>query len=496
GSGMVMAVPAHDQRDFEFATKYDIPIKVVVEPTDYEIYERNGKIPRAYEGEGTLTNSEEFNGLKTDEAKEKITQELENKELGKKSTQYKLKDWLISRQRYWGTPIPVVNCEDCGQVPEKEENLPIELPDKVEFGNGNPLETNEGWIKTSCPNCGKEAKRDADTMDGFMDSSWYFFRYADPHNDKEPFQREKADHWMPVDQYIGGDEHACMHLIYARFFTKFLRDIGYSSIDEPFQRLFSQGMVLGPDGNKMSKSKGNVISPEYALETYGLDSVRLFLVSVASPDKDVLWSDEGANGSLRFVKRVYNFVSNFQNSESSKRLQHHLNKTVKQVTENISNFKYNLAVVQIRDLFEKIEKENSISEQDLESLIKMLNPFCPHITEELWENLGNENFISLSEWPKSDENAIEEFFEQQEEKTEKAASDAENVLNMLEEREGKKSKVYIYTLPNEKDYYESTEIERKTGKPVQIFAVNEEEKYDPENVSKKAKPGKPAIYVE
>jgi len=393
--GVVMAVPAHDQRDFEFAKKYKIPIKIVIQNKEKNLDKKT--ITKAYTGQGTLVNSKKFNGLNSEKAKQKITKYLKFKKLGKTDIQYKLKDWLVSRQRYWGTPIPIIYCDSCGIVPEK--NLPVKLPEKVTFGKGNPLKTNKQFLNTKCPKCGKPAKRETDTMDTFFDSSWYFLRYTDPKNNKEPFDKKKAKYWLPVDQYIGGAEHACMHLIYARFFTKALRDLGFIKFSEPFLKLFNQGM-LHKDGFVMSKSRGNVVLPEVISKKYGIDTARLFLISIASPDKDLEWFEEGIEGSFKFINKVFNYFDKVKIGKTSKRIENKLNQAIKQTKEYIENFKYNLAVIKIRSLFESLE--NEISKKDLESLIKILSPFCPHITEELWEKIGNKSLVSLEEWPKYD----------------------------------------------------------------------------------------------
>ena len=399
GSGMVMAVPAHDQRDFEFAKKYKIPIKVVINPSSHALNAE--KMSRAYTDEGTLINSGEFNGTPNEDAIDEITKFLEKKKLGKKVVQYKLRDWLISRQRYWGTPIPFIYCDKCGLVPVPEKDLPVILPEDVKFGEGNPLATNNNFVNAKCPKCNGKAKRETDTMDTFMDSSWYFLRYCDSKNDKAPFDRKKADYWMPVDQYIGGAEHACMHLVYARFFIKALRDLGFLKFDEPFTNLFNQGMLHGTDGHVMSKSRGNVVMPETVSEKYGIDTARFFLVSIASPDKDLVWSDEGIEGSLRFVNRVINYFDIVKISKSSKRIESKLNKTIKEVTKNIENFDYNIAVIHLRQFFESLELE--VSKDTLEKFLKLLHPICPHITEELWASLGHEDSIHKSLWPTAKE---------------------------------------------------------------------------------------------
>ena len=489
GSGMVMAVPAHDQRDFEFAKKYGIKIKQVI---------KGGNIKKkSYIGEGGLTNSENFNGLVSREAKEHVTRFLAGKKLGRKTIQFKLKDWLISRQRYWGTPIPIVYCDKCGIVPVPEKDLPVKLPERVKFGKGNPLATNEKFVNTKCPKCGSKARRETDTMDTFFDSSWYFLRYCDNKNSKLPFGKTKVKYWMPVDQYIGGAEHACMHLIYARFFIKALRDLGFLNFDEPFTKLFNQGMLHGIDGNKMSKSSGNVVLPEEVSKKFGIDTARLFLVSVASPENDIDWSEKGIEGSLRFINKVMDYFGKVKVGKTDIKTESKLNKTIKNVTKHIENFKYNLAVIEIRNLFNSLPEE--ISKDVLEKSLKLLHPFCPHITEELWEKIKGKGFISLAEWPKVDEKKIDENFEKQEEAVEKLMEDINNIKNIVGHHGrtpkdfGKKSlqgaKVYVYVLPKELEIYKDVE-------DVQVFAVNDKDKYDPENKSKKVKPGRPGIYLE
>lgn len=492
GAGMVMAVPAHDQRDFMFAKKYNIPIKAVIQPELYEIDEK--KMARAYSGEGTLINSGEFDGIQNRDAIEEITKHLKNKKLGKKVVQYKLRDWLISRQRYWGTPIPIIYCEKCGIVPVPEKDLPVKLPEKVKFGKGNPLETNKNWLKVKCPKCGINAKRETDTMDTFVNSSWYFLRYCDPQNNKEIFNKKKAKYWTPIDQYIGGAEHACMHLIYFRFYTKFLRDIGMIEFDEPAKKLFHQGMLHGKDGNKMSKSLGNVINPLDIIEKFGADSLRLALMSFASPDSDTNWDEKVLTGSYKFINKVFDYFENVKIGKSDPKIESKLNKIIKEMTNQIENFKYNLAIIKVRDLLNSLPQETS--KEILEKALKLLNPFCPHLTEELWEKIGNKGFISLEEWPKSEEKKIDDKFDKEDQAKDKIVSDIINVLRIIEEKGDKKEKVYVYVIPNEKELYNESEITKRVGKEVKIFAVNDKEKYDPTNKSKNTKPGKPGIYLE
>ena len=494
GSGMVMGVPAHDQRDFEFAKKYGIPIKAVIDPIGEEV-EKPEKMTHAYTEKGHLINSGEFNGIDNEEAKEKITGFLIKKKEGKKVIQFKLRDWGFSRQRYWGTPIPIINCGKCGLVPVPEKYLPVKLPEIVKFGKGNPLETNEKWINVKCPKCKGNAKRESDTMDTFFDSSWYFLRYPDNKNSKKPFEKKIIDKWLPVNQYIGGAEHACMHLIYARFFTKALRDLGYLDFDEPFTKLFNQGMLLGEDGEKMSKSKGNVVNPDEVSKKYGMDTARFFLLSLAAPEKDRGWSEDGIQGSLRLINSIF---TKFQDiriiKHSDPKIESKLNKIIKEVTSQIENFKYNLAIIKIRELFNSLPKE--CSKVIFEKSLKLLHPFCPHITEELWEKIGNKNFISLEKWPEVEEKKINELFDKQEQAMEKLVQDIININKIIESRGEKKEKVYVYIVPNEKEFYDIEEINKRIGKKVSIFAVNDSKKYDPNNLSKKSKPGKPGIYLE
>jgi len=491
GSGMVMAVPAHDQRDFEFAKKYKLPIKQVISGPKV--------VSEAYAGEGSLINSGSFNGLDSEEAKEHIIKALEFKKLGRRKTQYKFRDWLVSRQRYWGTPIPVIYCDSCGIVPVEEKDLPVILPERVKFGTGNPLATNKEFLEAKCPKCGNKGRRETDTMDTFFDSSWYYLRYCDNKNSKKPFDIEKVKYWMPVDQYIGGAEHATMHLIYARFFIKALRDLGFLKFDEPFIRLFNQGMLHGSDGFVMSKSRGNVVLPEEVSKKYGMDTARLFLVSVASTDKDTQWSEKGIEGSFRFVNKVMDFFKEFKvkTGKADARLTSKINKTIKEVSEDIENFRYNLAVIKIRNLFDKIS-DNGIGKKEAEIFLKLLHPFCPHITEELWHKIGNKNFISTEKWPVADEGKINIEYEKEEEIVEKTIADVNNVMRIVKEKGKEVGKLYLYVMPNELSSYNSNidEIEKRTGLKTIVYAVNDKAKHDPEKKSSKAKPNRPSIFLE
>ncbi len=418
GTGAIMAVPAHDQRDFDFAVKYKIEIIPVIKPDEDNMDVYN--LTEAFAGDGTMINSGEFNGLSNREAITKISDFVESKGLGKSSINYRLRDWLISRQRYWGCPIPMIRCETCGWVPVKEEELPVMLPTDVVFsGKGeSPLLTSKIFNEVTCPCCGKKASRETDTMDTFLDSSWYFLRFTDAQNKHAVYDKKKADYWMNVDQYIGGVEHAILHLLYSRFFTKVLHDLGYCDAEEPFKNLLTQGMVL-KDGWKMSKSKGNVVSPEAIISKYGADTARLFILFASPPEKDLEWSDTGVEGSFRFLNRVWRVVIELKDSiaeakdtpyvqsEADKELDYQMNLTIKKVTEDIKErFNFNTAVSSIMELVNEIykykEKENidyPLLKKAIEFVIIMLNPFVPHISEELWLQIGGEGYAYNQSWP-------------------------------------------------------------------------------------------------
>lgn len=428
GTGAIMAVPAHDQRDFEFAKKFDLDIVPVVDSQNPEIDINN--LTEAFVAEGTMINSGKYTGMNNKEAIEEITKYLEADGLGKAQVNYKLRDWLISRQRYWGCPIPMVYCEECGWVPEKEENLPVKLPTDVEFtGKGDsPLKTSKTFGETTCPCCGKKAVREFDTMDTFVDSSWYFLRYCDAHNSEKPFDKKKADYWMNVDQYIGGVEHAILHLLYARFFQMVMHDLGLVDAEEPFDNLLTQGMVI-KDGAKMSKSLGNIVSPEEIQAKYGADTARLFILFAAPPEKELDWSDAGVEGSYRFLNRVYRLVQEYVNeirgdfrgsetitiqSAEDKALNFQLNATVKKVTEDAGGrFSFNTAISSIMELVNALYKYKQgevnvpLMNDAIEKLILILNPFVPHITEELWNDLGHEDRVYQQNWPEFDPAALE-----------------------------------------------------------------------------------------
>ncbi len=491
GSGMVMAVPAHDQRDFEFAKKYKIPIRVVIQPKKSKKLDEK-TMKQAFIDYGTLVNSGKFNGLSSEKSIKEISKFLEQKKKGKLTIQYKLKDWLISRQRYWGTPIPIVYCEKCGIVPVPEKDLPIILPEKVKFGKGNPLETNKSFVNTTCPKCKGKAKRETDTMDTFVNSSWYFLRYCDPKNKSKIFDKKKVKYWMPIDQYIGGAEYASSHLLYFRFYTLFLQSLGLLDFSEPAINLFNQGLVLGSDGVKMSKSRGNVVDPLDTVKKFGADSLRLYLISNASPDKGFQWDDKGVEGSLRFINRVMDYFIKLKFEKSDLRVESKVNKTIKEVTQDIKEFRYNLAVIKIRKLFDYFST-NQIDKKSAGSFLKLLHIFCPHITEELWHQ-WNKTFISLESWPKHEEKKINLKFEKEEEIQEKLKQDIRQIIKIT----GTKPKaIYIYVIPKELSVYELTKqsIKKEFGCDVKFQATNKIT-HDPKKKAKKAKPGKPAIYIE
>ena len=427
GTGAIMAVPAHDQRDFDFAKKFDIEIIPVVESNSSEIDVNN--LTEAFDAEGKMINSGKFDGMNNRKAIPEMIKWLSEQKIGEKTINYKLRDWLISRQRYWGTPIPMIYCKDCGWLPEKEENLPVVLPTDVEFtGKGeSPLATSKTFSKCTCPKCGKDAERELDTMDTFLDSSWYFLRYCDPKNTDKAFDKEKVDYWMNVDQYIGGVEHAILHLMYARFFQMALHDIGLLDCKEPFANLLTQGMV-NKDGKKMSKSIGNVVSPEEIINKYGADTARLFILFAAPPEKELDWSDAGVEGSYRFLNRVWRLVSEFVEknynstdaieikSQDDKKLNLTLNATIKKITEDVSNrFNFNTAISSIMELVNELYKYKEKDDLNMPllsdavtKLVILLSPFTPHICEEMWQELGNKDSLVSVRWPGYDEKALVE----------------------------------------------------------------------------------------
>ncbi|MEO0095324.1 MAG: leucine--tRNA ligase [candidate division WOR-3 bacterium] len=422
GSGVVMGVPAHDSRDFQFARKYNIPIEVVIKPKDKELKPEN--MNDAYVDYGIMVNSGEFNGLTSLQGIQAVTEYLQKKGMGGKEINYKIKDWLISRQRYWGAPIPIVYCEKCGIVPVPEKDLPVLLPDNIKdyIPRGkSPLAAVDEFINTTCPKCKGTAKRDPDTMDTFVCSSWYFLRYLDPQNDKEFCSMENARKWLPIDQYIGGIEHATGHLIYFRFFTKVLYDAGYIPVDEPAANLFTQGMVLR-NGEVMSKSKGNAVPVGPFVEKYGADVARLTILFAAPPERDMEWSDEGVTGSQRFIDRVYRIVTENKNSvtreicsstqnENQKRLLIKINQTIRRVTEELEAFKFNTAIAALwellNDLYQYKERDEFFG-YGLYAMINLLSPFAPHLADELWNQVGFKGSLMTESWIGYDSRYISE----------------------------------------------------------------------------------------
>jgi len=438
GTGAVMGVPAHDQRDFEFARKYGLEIREVIVPAERasHLQSKDGEgqsegiggmdlLSEAYVEPGIQVNSGPFNGMPSEEAKEAIADYMEKHGIGWRTVTYRLRDWLISRQRYWGTPIPIVYCDRCGMVPVPDDQLPVLLPTDVKFtGKGeSPLTTSRSFLYTDCPRCGENARRETDTMATWIDSSWYFLRYASPREKHAPFDRKAADFWLPVDQYVGGVEHAVLHLLYSRFFTKVIQDLGLIKFSEPFTRLFTQGMIY-KDGFKMSKSRGNVVSPDYICAKYGADTGRLFILFIGPPDQDAEWSDQGVEGAFRFLNRVWRFfqtnVARYEPSWSDKlpinlsiderNMRRKTHQTIQRVTDDIERFHFNTAVSALMEMMNEMinytgshtqssaDKDSVLSEA-METMVLLLSPFTPHIADELWEQLGKPGTTYEQPWP-------------------------------------------------------------------------------------------------
>ena len=403
GTGAIMAVPGHDERDFEFAKKFGLPIIEVVsggKDITKEAFTDCAK--------GTMVNSDFLNGLTVDEAKTKIQQWLSERKIGEKKTNYKLRDWVFSRQRYWGEPIPMVYCEKCGYVPIDESELPLTLPNVESFeptDNGeSPLSTMTDWVNTTCPHCGGKAKRETDTMPQWAGSSWYFLRYCDPHNDKELASKEALEYWMPVDWYNGGMEHTTLHLLYSRFWHRFLYDIGVVPNPEPYKKRTSHGMILGENGEKMSKSRGNVINPDDIVRDYGADTMRVYEMFIGDFEKAAPWSQASIKGSKRFLDKVFALTDMLCDGDKySEKLEVSFNKTVKKVSEDIENLKMNTAIAALMSLLNEIYEVKSINKAEMKTFITLLNPFAPHITEEMWEFCGFEGMLNQTSWPTYDE---------------------------------------------------------------------------------------------
>lgn len=425
GTGAIMSVPAHDQRDFEFAKKYKLPIRVVIQNPEQNLVAESMK--QAYTEDGSMANSGSFDGISNSAAKEKIADHVEQSKLGKRTVNWRLRDWGISRQRYWGTPIPIIYCKTCGAVPVPEKELPVRLPMDVALtGKGkSPLAESKAFQETTCPKCQGPARRETDTMDTFVDSSWYFLRYCSPKESNAPFDKKAAGYWMSVDQYIGGIEHAVLHLLYARFFTKVIRDLGLFDGDEPFLNLLTQGMVI-KDGAKMSKSKGNVVDPDFILSKYGADTARLFSLFAAPPERDLDWSDQGVEGAYRFLHRVWNIIYKHSGAINGVKpagieargdaLYRKTHLTIKKVTEDIEReFHFNTAISALMELVNEMydytsrgldTKQLPIVRSAIDALTLLIAPFAPHFAEELWETLGNTTSIANAGWPQYDAEAI------------------------------------------------------------------------------------------
>lgn len=426
GTGAVMGVPSGDQRDWMFAKKYDLPIILTIQPKGQELHLE--EMTEAYtDKDGVLVNSGKFSGMEMHKAMSGIIDEAEAQGFGQRKVNYRLRDWLISRQRYWGAPIPVIHCPHCGEVLVPEKDLPVLLPEDVSFDQGSlsPLASSESFVHCKCPQCGADATRETDTMDTFICSSWYYLRYTDPKNDQAPFDKDKVNYWAPVDQYIGGIEHAILHLLYSRFFTKVLHDAGLVDFDEPFKNLLTQGMVL-KDGSKMSKSKGNVVSPEEIIEKYGADTARLFILFAAPVDRDLEWSDQGVEGAYRFLGRVWRILGHFEDdikagqdeydvtalTKEEQELRRVLHLTIRKVTEDVRDrFMFNTAISSVMELvnafygFQDKAINQGLVREIAADLVKMLAPFAPHITEELWSRLFGNGSVHQQKWPAYDEAA-------------------------------------------------------------------------------------------
>ena len=423
GTGAVMGVPAHDARDFVFARKYGLPVRIVVAPISWD----GSELSEAYLGDGFMTNSGRYEGMTNDEGTEAIADDIEKYGWGRRTVSYRIRDWLISRQRYWGTPIPIVYCDRCGTVPVPEEDLPVLLPPDAEFKptGESPLASNADFVNTTCPKCGGAARRESDTMDTFMDSSWYMMRYLSPQYDKGPVEPSAARDWLPVDQYTGGAEHAVMHLLYSRFFVKALRDMGLADIDEPFLRLFNQGVILGEDHEKMSKSRGNVVNPDEVVKQLGADAVRCFLMFIGPWDQGGPWSEVGINGMARWLNRVWELVirdpagldSSSSSPETVRETSRLLHQTVRKCHNDLDRFKFNTAIAALMELSNHLNKvwadesvDSDIWRECIEKFLLMLAPFAPHFSEELWERTGRQYSIHHQRFPSwDDELAAEEM---------------------------------------------------------------------------------------
>ena len=408
GTGAVMAVPSHDERDFSFAGKYGLPINIVVRPAEEWDFNK-----AAYVGEGILTNSGKFSGFKSEDAREEIVESLSVERMAERKTNYKLHDWVISRQRYWGAPIPMINCDKCSYQPVPEKELPVKLPDLEDFkptaDGRSPLAKVKEWVKTKCPKCGKEAERETDTMDTFVDSSWYFLRYADPKNKKSFADAKRIKQWLPVKTYIGGAEHNTMHLLYSRFFTKALFDLNFIDFEEPFLVRHNHGVILGPDSQKMSKSRGNVIDPDDLVKRYGADTVRMYLAFMGPYEQGGPWSPGSISGVSRFLNRVWKIFNENGATSDSDEFKIVLNQAVKKIGEDIKNLHFNTGVSELMKLLNEMEKQGGLSANSRKLFVKLLAPFAPHISEEIWRTLlKQKKSVHLEKWPEYDEEFLKE----------------------------------------------------------------------------------------
>ena len=406
GTGAIMAVPAHDERDWEFAKKFHLPIIQVVAKNGEEVDVNEAAFTDV--ATGVLINSDFLNGLEVKDAKEKMIKFLEEKGIGQAKTNYKLRDWVFSRQRYWGEPIPIVHCDKCGYVPIDESELPLLLPEVESYmptDNGeSPLAAMTDWVNTTCPCCGGPAKRETDTMPQWAGSSWYFLRYTDPHNDKALASPEALKYWLPVDWYNGGMEHTTLHLLYSRFWHKFLYDQGVVPTPEPYQKRTSHGMILGENGEKMSKSRGNVVNPDDIVQEYGADTLRTYEMFIGAFDLAASWSEDGVKGCRRFLDRVWKLQDLMTDEEGySKDLETKMHQTIKKVSNDFENLKYNTAIAAMMTLLNDFYKKGSITRGELKTLIILLNPVAPHITEEMWQIIGCEGRVYQQTWPEFDE---------------------------------------------------------------------------------------------
>ena len=480
GTGAIMAVPTHDQRDFLFAKEHNLPMKIVIKELKNSRTQEPQELTEAYEGDGIQVNSGQFNGLPNQEAKIKIAEWMEKEGIGKIQTHWRLRDWLISRQRYWGTPIPIIYCQKCGTLPVPYEDLPVELPKDAPFTGkgGSPLGKVSEFVNVPCPKCKSSARRETDTMATFFDSSWYFLRFCSPEFDKEPFNKEETKYWMPVDQYIGGIEHAILHLLYSRFFTKFFKDLGMLDFsaknlggpanlgggDEPFQKLLTQGMVL-KGGEVMSKSRGNIVDPDSIIKKHGTDTLRLYILFAAPPEVEMEWSERGIEGAFRFLNRVWRLLGHLKQESPTQtpslELQKKMHRTIKEVTKDLESFKFNTAISAIMELVNEIYQNlNTDIAEAVKTAILLVSPFVPHLAEEMWQRLGNKESVLKEQWPEYEERFLEE-----------------EVITIVVQVNGKlRSKVKVPSDINEEKLKEHVFADEKVkswikGKPIKNFII-------------------------